>query len=244
MSWLFSRALVAEYSEESCSGGEPSAPSNSTPTPQAYWSPGKTTDACPRFRSGMTCEHLTADRGAELLASFRADFPARTYQLPEKERASTESVADCGASLRESLAKYDHDSCSWKTRQRLLGEDSTESLVIFPRWGSMRNGVLYQRQTPALPICESACSLRLPTLTLIACEHPGRIVKKPRQQTCTSMALAQRDMWQRGGRYSPSHAAWFMGFPISWTNLGHMATHRSRQWLRSHGESCINDLPE
>lgn len=52
MSWLISRALmedyansrsslglVAEYSAESCSGGEPSAPLNGTPTPAAYYWP-------------------------------------------------------------------------------------------------------------------------------------------------------------------------------------------------------------
>jgi hypothetical protein len=78
MSWLFSQALVAEYSEASCSGGTPSVPSNTTPTPQAFLSRDKTTDAWSRFPSGLTCEPLTDDSGEELLKSFRAGFLAKT----------------------------------------------------------------------------------------------------------------------------------------------------------------------
>ena len=54
MSWLFSRALVAEYSEENCSDGQPSAPLNMTPTPQAYLSPDRMTAFYRLSRFGMT----------------------------------------------------------------------------------------------------------------------------------------------------------------------------------------------
>lgn len=254
MAWLISRELMescensrcspgpaAEYSAVSCSDGERSAPSNSTPTPQAYWLPGRTTDTLPRFRSGMTCAPLTADRGAELLTSFLAGFPVRTYQSQEKAGDSTASDPAYGESLPESLAKFDPATCSWRTRQRSLFEDSTECLQTFARWGSLRNGALWERMPSEHSIPESGCGSSLPTLTVVSCEHPGRMRKKKHQQTCISMELSVRDAWERGGKYSPSHAAWFMGFPISWTSLDPMATDKFQQWLRSHGVSCTND---
>ena len=240
MSWLFSRALVAEYSAGTCSDGEPSAPSSVTPTPQAYWSPGRTTDACPRFRSGMTCERLTVDRGADVLTSFRAAFHARTFRSPAKEKESTASAPGCGESSRESFAKYDRDSSSWKTRQCLLAGGLDEFSETWPRWGSMRNGESYRRAC-AVPHIHAKDCFSLPTLTVVSCEHPGRVKLKPGQQTCISMELAKRDKWPNGGRYSRSHAAWMMGFPDSWTDLDRTATDKFQQWRHSHGEFRIDD---
>ena len=37
MSWLFSQALVEEYSAVTCSDGEPCAQLNVMPTPQPFW---------------------------------------------------------------------------------------------------------------------------------------------------------------------------------------------------------------
>jgi hypothetical protein len=89
MSWLFSQALVEAYSEASSLDGRPSAPSNTMPTPQAFLSRDKTTDAWSRFPSGMTCEPLTEKRGEELLTWFRAVFLAPTLARPAKAGAST-----------------------------------------------------------------------------------------------------------------------------------------------------------
>ena len=77
MSWLFSQARVEAYSEESFSDGEPSVPSNSTPTPQAFLWRDKTTDAWNRFPSGMTLQPLTENRGEDVLTSFLEAFPAK-----------------------------------------------------------------------------------------------------------------------------------------------------------------------
>jgi hypothetical protein len=150
MSWLFSRVLAAEYSAAICSNGEPSAPLSETPTPQAYLSRDKTTDAWRRFPSGMTCEPLTGDRGEELLMSYLAGFHARTSAAPEKARASRASGQDSGVKCRGSLARYDRDSRSWKTPQCWLFADLDESLGTWPKWGMTRDGVAYPQPTPSL----------------------------------------------------------------------------------------------
>lgn len=132
MSWLFSRALVEAYSAANCSGGELSAPSKSTPTPQAYLWRDKTTDAWKRFPSGMTCEPLTDDLGGAVLTWFLAGFPVRTSAQQERAQESTESEADSGGKWPESSAKYDPHTHSLKTRQCLLFEDSTECWLTLP----------------------------------------------------------------------------------------------------------------
>ena len=109
MSWLFSRALVEASSAGICLGGEPSAPSSTTPTPQAYLWRDKTTDAWRRFPSGMTCGHLTESRGEELLTLYRAAFPVRILAHPAKGQELTENEAGCGEKWRGSFAKWNQD---------------------------------------------------------------------------------------------------------------------------------------
>jgi len=48
MSWLFSQALVAEYSAATSSAGEPSAPLSVMPTPHRFWRNDKPMD-CSRL---------------------------------------------------------------------------------------------------------------------------------------------------------------------------------------------------
>lgn len=149
MSWLYSRALVEEYSEACCSDGEPSVRSSLTPTPQAYWSHGKTTAHSRLSRYGMTLERLTDDRGEELLTWYRAGFRAKTSAQPARAQALTESAADYGGSSRGFLGRFDRVTHSLKTAQCSLLVDSTECLQILPRWGSMRDGELYRQPTLA-----------------------------------------------------------------------------------------------
>jgi hypothetical protein len=150
MSWLFSRALVEEYSGARSSGGEPSAPSRSMPTAQAYLSHGKTTAFSRLSRFGMTCEPLTEGRGEALLTWFRAGFPARTFPAPGEGTDSTGSGADCGANSPGSLARYDLATHSLRTAQLSLFEAGCESLRILPRWGFLRGGELFPLPMPEL----------------------------------------------------------------------------------------------
>ena len=144
MSWLFSRALVEEYSAGNCSDGEPSAQLNENPTPQAYLSPDRMTAFSRLSRFGMTFAPLTGDRGEELLTLFLAGFPVKTSAPQEKAQESTANVADSGEKWRGSFAKYNPDSRSWKTAQCSLLEDSDEFSETWPRWGLMRDGECWE----------------------------------------------------------------------------------------------------
>ena len=78
MSWLFSQALVEEFSEAICLDGEQSVQSNGNNTPQAYCAPDKMMGFSRLSRFGMTYAPLMENRGEELLTLYRAGFHAKT----------------------------------------------------------------------------------------------------------------------------------------------------------------------
>lgn|SRR5574343_564968 len=234
MSWLFSRALVEEYSAASCSGGAPSAPLSVMPTQHKLSHRGKTMDALSLSRYGLTCAVLTESLGAELLTLYLAGSHAKTSAAPAKAEVLTAIGLGSGAKWPGSLAKFDRDSFSWRTPQCSLFEDSEPCLETWPRWGLMHAGECWELP-PLVPRTEESESGLLPTLTLISCEHPGIFKIKPGQQTCISAELAKRDGWEAGGKYSPSHAAWFMAWPEWWTSLGRSVTDRFHAWQQAHG---------
>jgi len=147
MSWLYSRALVEAFSAGTCSDGKPSAPLSETPTPRAYLSPDKMTDFSRPSQFGMTFAPLTADLGEALLTWFLEGFHAKTSAQPAKAPESPDSAPDCGEKWPASLARFDLDSRSWKTRQFLLLGDSALFSETWPRWGMMRNGECWERVT-------------------------------------------------------------------------------------------------
>ncbi len=152
MSWLFSQALVAEYSAATCSDGAPSAQLNVMPTQHPFWRNDRTMDACRFSRFGLTCEVLTADRGEALLTWFRAGFPVKTSVQQGRVQASKARDPAFGERWQELSVRYDLNSCSWKTHQGLWDEDLPWSWVTLPRWGLMLSGFVFQRKTLVRPM--------------------------------------------------------------------------------------------
>jgi hypothetical protein len=147
MSWLYSQALVEEYLGANFLDGEQSVPSSGNPIQQAYCAPDKMTVFSRLSRFGMTFKPLTDIRGEELSMSSVVAFHVRTLVRQEKVTDLTENEAECGRTWRAWLAKFDPDSCSWKTPQcSLLGEEP-ESLQTLPRWGMTVDGLLWEQQT-------------------------------------------------------------------------------------------------
>lgn len=173
MSWLFSRALVEEYSVANCSGGEPSAPLNLMPTPRPFLLKDKTTGFSNHSQFGLTLRHLTADRGAALLMSFLAAFPARTsapqVRVPESKAADPAS----GWRWPESFTKYDPVSRLWRTRQCSLLEGLDAYSETWPRWGSMRDGECSAQPMPVRRTLENESGL-WPTIRSTDADRGGR----------------------------------------------------------------------
>jgi len=159
MSWLYSQALVEEYSAATSLDGVPSAPSSVTPMPRAYCSPDKMTDVSRLSRFGMTFAPLTDDRGEDLLMWFREDFLARTSASQEKGQDLAENGPGFGLKCLELLGRFDPDSCSWKTPQLSLVEAESALLQTLPRWGMAADGELWGLQMSERLISESESGL-------------------------------------------------------------------------------------
>jgi hypothetical protein len=248
MSWLYSQALVAEYSEDTSLDGALCALWNGTPTQRPSWLPAKTTDACRLSRSGMTCKPLTAQHGEAVLMSFLAAFPARTSAQPERAQESTASAAACGHTWPESLAKFDPATRSWRTRQCLLFEDSTECLEIWPRWGMMRAGECWAQSMPEPHINGTESGLwPTPCLPGNGGSHGKRKLKEMLWPTptahnakeCNAPSEAERNTptlaAQAGGKLNPTWVEWLMGWPLGWTDCAASATDKFQAWRHSHG---------
>ena len=124
---------------------------------------GSVTVCCPHFQSGMMCalfDLITRRRentssGCDLSqadSSSRAASPARTYPVPARAKGSPAPDRDSGVRWQELFVRFDPATSTWKTHQCLWEEDLQWSSVTLPKWGIMRDGVLLERTTPALPI--------------------------------------------------------------------------------------------
>ena len=263
MSWLFSQALVAASSGERSSGGEPSAPSSLTPTPAMCFLPGRTTDVFRPSRSGMTCEPLTADRGAELLMWCLAASRARTSALPAVGPELEGSNPVCGGKWPASLAKYDRASRSWRTAQLSLFGGLGECLETWPTWGWLLNGESWGHDMPEPDISEpesgwwptpnkmDGAKVRLAQSPEHWLKESARHADKGQhKQYSLSVAVhfgcgesKYRERIARLGvprpspdeQLHPEWVEWLMGWPLGWTDCNASATDRFRQWLDSHG---------
>lgn len=246
MTWLFSKALMdsvnlpcspgpaGESSADTFSDGEPSAQWSVTPTPQGFWRNDKMMDASRLSQFGPTLRLLTAQHGEAVLMSFLEGFPARTYPSQDLGQGSQEIDRDCGRSLIESLAKYDHAESTWKTPQLSLLGGSELFLETWPRSGSMRNGVCWARPMLAGSMSDSESGL-LPTVT----------ARDYRSDSCSAEVKAARDAhsrgktlpWVLGGLLNPPWAEWHMGWPEGWTELEPLEMAKFQEWRQAHSLS-------
>ena len=155
-------AREGESSPTPCLDTLQSALSNSKSIPVEFFSSDNLTAFYLSFRFGTTLDRFapttpkrptsSTEQGRLIRNSPYAAGShnyARTSAQPEAARASTASAQDSGLSLLGSLARYDHDLRSWKTPQCSLFEDLAECSVTWPRWGTMRDGVCWERRTPS-----------------------------------------------------------------------------------------------
>jgi len=231
--------LVEEYLPDKCLDGEQSAPLNVMPTARQFWRNDKMTDCSIFSRFGLTWKHLTEQDGEELLMLYQADFPVRISAQQDEGRELEGAGQDYGRNSLESLARYDQAMYSLKTAQCSLTEDSTEFCVTLPKWGSMRNGVVSQRQKSVRHTSVSASGL-LPTPT--ATDYKGskksfvlKRVKKRTHGLTLREFLAKYTDQSKTVYPSPGLMCQMMGWPIEWTKLKPLVTDKCRNVLLKHG---------
>jgi hypothetical protein len=214
MSWLFSQALVAEYSQATCWAGAPCAQLSVMPTQHKFWRNDKAMEPCDLSRFGLTCAALTEDRGADLLTWFQGASRARTLAWPAKAQALTESAAGCGSTWRGSLARFDPASATWRTAQPSLLGDSEECSVIWPRSGMTAGGLCWELPTLAPPTRESESGWSGPTPCATDWKTSAKAGQRRGQLTDPAMGLIPPS-----GHVNPAWLEWYMGWHIGWTEL-------------------------
>ena len=245
MSWLFSQALVEEYSEGISLDGAQSAQSSGKPTQQAYCAPDKMTAFSRLFPSGMMFKPFEESRGEELLMSYLAAFHAKTSQSRGGGRVLTGTEAECGVKWRGSFTKYSQDSCSWKTHQCSLLGDLEEFSETWPQWGLMRGGECWEQQTlertirgtesgfvgQTFPTPDASCGQR-------GTQPHWTPKRKSGHQAQYTINQAVRDLEQSsGGKLNPVWLEWVMGWPMHWTDLRPSEMAKSHSAQPQHGES-------
>jgi hypothetical protein len=202
---------------------------------------------------------LTADRGEALLTWFQAGSRVRIYPSLKAAPASTENEAGYGERWRESFARWDRDTASWRIHQLSLFEDLIASSVIWPRWGMMRDGVCSELTMSAhlTSEIEFGSSANYPTPTVCGnynrkrasatsgdglatavqkwptpTAHNAKETNAPSEANRNTPTLAS----VCGGPLNPMWVEWLMGWPLGWTDLRPLETDKFRQWRRLHGE--------
>lgn len=237
MNWLFSRALVEAFSGDGSLGGIPSALSSSTPSVEAYWWLGRTTDLSLLSRFGMTSAHSTACRGGDLLTWCLGASRARTSVTPAGGRGSTASNPDSGGKWPESSERSNPAMPSSKIRLALQDGALIECSGTLPRWGSMRNGVCWGVPTLARRMSAPASGL-WPTLAAQTKRGGPKGLDGGSRARAALRKLVDEDT-AKGmccGRLNRRWAEWFMGWPATWTDFAPLATDRFREWQQQHGD--------
>jgi hypothetical protein len=260
MSYIYSRALVEEYSEANCSDIDASALLNESHTPKPSWWHDKTMEPSRHSRFGMTYAPLTESLGEELLTWFVGGSLAKTSASQETGPDWTASGQGYGQKWRGLLAKYNPATHSLKTAQLSLLEDLTECCATLPRWGFMLDGELYPQ--PMLELCTSekgygywptptvcgnynrkgASATSGDGLATAVKMYPTPTRRDYRSEKCSQEFKDSMDAhprgktlpWVLGGLLNPDWTEWLMGWPIGQTALKPLETGRLAEWQQQH----------
>lgn len=268
MSWHYLLGEEEVSSDHTSSDGTPSLRSSSGPTAGKSSSNGSAKAASQGSPSGTTSRPSTGDLGVDSWILSLEASRAKTCRSPARKPGSKAPGAGSGPRWQELPARFDLDTCGWKTHRSLFDEDLHWSSVTLPRWGMMRSGGLWERPTPALPTyAKERGSLPTPTLNdsknssfppsqkdrdsiigylLSGCPTPT--ASDARRGVETQMAKRLRNSKTgvtlndhcrvTGGCLNPHLHQWLMGWPLGWTSLQPLGTDRFRRWCELHGTSC------
>jgi len=155
-------------------------------------------------------------------------FHVRTFPLRDVERAWTESEADYFSRSLGLSAKYDRDSSSWRTSQRLLFAEPNELLENFAAYGMTVDGDFYPLKTWERITDEKGGGLwPTPRANKVGgYSSPG--FRPTLEQTVKMWPTpnpgehgrgGQNLSTEVGGQLNPMWVEWLMGYLSAWTAL-------------------------
>lgn len=172
MVWLYVAELEASNEElnPSLLISEPFVMSRGKPMRPLALSRKWKKDGYMRRLSGLTLEPSTANLGVEKwILSLEDSLVSHSAKQGSKKEKTMKDTS--GQISQESLAKYNHQSSSWKMSQMSLITLEPISLEIWPKWGIIRHGELFEHQTPTHLINgrDSSQYRSIPTPTTMDC---------------------------------------------------------------------------
>lgn len=229
MSWHFLQGQAEASWEANSLDGAPSALLKLMPTPAPSCSPGSGTDCCQPSPSGMTSAPSTGARGAGMSMSSVGASHVKTSAPPAEAQASMANAPVSGWKWRESFAKYDPSSRTWRTRQCSLLGGLTAYSETWPRWGSMRDGECSELTTLAHLTSGSAFGL-WPTPRRTDADRGGR---GDLIQAVRGNSNSHFKMWP-----TPDAHCWKSGPRGNGTGGGEMLSNTiAQRWPTPHGFS-------
>lgn len=217
MSWNFSRALEGEFSQRSCLDIELSAQLRGIPTASDDSCSDRMKGTCHRSPFGTMYVPSTDSLGAALLTAYLEAFPVKPIpRLLEDKTLRMISGRKCDGSWQMSLPgtyapRTPNDVQS-------IGRQTTLN-----RWVTAPAQFPYPRQTWVATTFGSGTGyLHTPTTTA--------------NYACKSMQKWPncREYVRVFGAPTPTNHEWLMGFPIGWSDLRPLETHRFQSWLQQH----------
>lgn len=150
MSWHFSQGPEGGFSVADYLAGIRSRRSRLNTTRAKSSCSDSGTDSCRTSPSGMTSALLMGDLGGGLSMSLAEVSHVRTSARRERVRVSRGVAPDSGLRCTESFARFDRDSCLWRTPQCSLLADLDVFSETWPRAGMMRRGWCWELQMSEL----------------------------------------------------------------------------------------------
>jgi hypothetical protein len=236
MSYTYLQESGEESSAASFSDIEQSVLLNLNLTADESCSKGSETESCQSSQSGTMSAPSTELRGKEKSISSAGDSLAKTSQLLGKVMELTEEEAGYGEKWPESLAKYNPNTSSWRTRQCLLFEDLAELLETFPNWGIMQDGECWAVIPPEIVVManESGFSLMRPTAS-DGLRHRFKVESLIRVNHGDGNLTEQLARVYRL-KLTPLACEILMQFPEMWTDLNQLEMHKFQSWQQQHSE--------
>lgn len=220
MSWLYSRALVEDYSEACSSETTLYALSNEMSGASMFSCNGKTREISQSSQYGMTSVHLMDGLGTELWTWFLADSPVkRSLMQQEEEILQREIYGERCLGLSEkyalhlSLQKMFPKSRSTKRKKTLRVSDTSANFSSF------------QRKTWVLTTFGTDIGyLHTPT-TMANFAAPSM----QKHKSCRNYVTVF-------GKVSHLNMEWLMGWPTGWSGTEPLETDKFQLWWRLHSQ--------
>lgn len=238
MAWIY-LAESAGLPSRSSDGLSPSLIAKTTPTLRRCSLQEWRTAYCLEHPSGTTFGPSAQASSQPASISSTAASPARTFLLPDLERAWTALAQGLSLKSGDWLMSYDPVSSFWKTCQASLLADWTPSLPRLPDAGLMLGGFVFPLTRWAPAITETDGGSLLELLTLMGREllptPLARDWKDGSRSACAGIPVngylgrAVHHLTSSDGQLSPLFVEEMMGYSIGWTGL----RSSEIQWFRN-----------